>query len=279
MAEKYKAPDIGTLSAHEYNKIRTSFDAYKKTQGKFSGIVDADYADDRYSRNQFNRIKTEQAKARKPFKQGKEYGIEDEYRYMVSQGFKPESMQIAQQQQDTTTTAVEEPVAGYSPTELDTGPDPNNFINRFGGNKETMAHSGLASVKAAEAARLSISEIQRMGREQGISFGHRAQEYFKQNQAPSAEDLFADQIKAMQDMFTQSMQTQMTQYQQMQQAQDERMAALQQQMQQAMVAQQRPTVAGVKMAEGAGGTAMQIARRGVTGAFGRRGMRISGLNV
>jgi hypothetical protein len=197
---------------------------------------------------------------------------------MVSQGFKPESMQIAQQQQDTT-TAVEEPVAGYSPTELDTGPDPNNFINRFGGNKETMAHSGLASVKAAEAAGLSISEIQRMGREQGISFGHRAQEYFKQNQAPSAEDLFADQIKAMQDMFTQSMQTQMTQYQQMQQAQDERMAALQQQMQQAMVAQQRPTVAGVKMAEGAGGTAMQIARRGVTGAFGRRGMRISGLNV
>lgn len=178
-----------------------------------------------------------------------------------------------------TTPAAEEPVAGYSPTELDTGPDPNNFINRFGGNKETMAHSGLRAVKAAEAAGLSISEIQRMGREQGISFGSGAQEYFKQNQAPSAEDLFADQIKAMQDMFTQSMQTQMTQYQQMQQAQDERMAALQQQMQQAMVAQQRPTVAGVKMAEGAGGTAMQIARRGVTGAFGRRGMRISALNV
>ena len=67
---------------------------------------------------------------------------------------------------------------------------------------------------------------------------------------------------------------------QMQQAQEERMAALQQQMQQAMVAQQtRPEVAGVKMAQGSAGTPMQIARRGVTGAFGRRGMRISALNV
>ncbi len=35
MAE-YKAPDIGTLSAHEYNKIRTSFDKYKATQGRYS---------------------------------------------------------------------------------------------------------------------------------------------------------------------------------------------------------------------------------------------------
>ena len=274
MAEKYKAPDIGTLSAHEYNKIRTSFDKYKATQTKPAGGFDS-----RYDRSQFDMAGRKAKAAREEFKSGKEYGIEDEYRYMVSQGFKPESMPIAQQQQQASTAAAEETVAGYSPTELDTGPDPNNFINRFGGNKETMAHSGLASVKAAEAAGLSISEIQRMGREQGISFGHRAQEYFKQNQAPSAEDMFAAQIKAMQDMFTQSMQTQMTQYQQMQQAQDERMAALQQQMQQAMVAQQRPTVAGVKMAEGAGGTAMQIARRGVTGAFGRRGMRISGLNV
>ena len=274
MAEKYKAPDIGTLSAHEYNKIRTSFEKYKATQTKPAGGFD-----NRYDRSRFDIAGREAKAAREGFKSGKEYGIEDEYRYMVSQGFKPESMQIAQQQQQASTAAVEETAAGYSPTELDTGPDPNNFINRFGGNKETMAHSGLASVKAAEAAGLSISEIQRMGREQGISFGHRAQEYFKQNQAPSAEDMFAAQIKAMQDMFTQSMQTQMTQYQQMQQAQDERMAALQQQMQQAMVAQQRPTVAGVKMAEGAGGTAMQIARRGVTGAFGRRGMRISGLNV
>jgi hypothetical protein len=101
-----------------------------------------------------------------------------------------------------------------------------------------------------------------------------------QSQGPDYASMFADQIASMQQMFQQSMQQQQQQYMQMQQAQDERMAALQQQMQQAMVAQQtRPEVAGVKMAEGAAGTPMQIARRGVTGAFGRRGMRISSLNV
>ena len=99
-------------------------------------------------------------------------------------------------------------------------------------------------------------------------------------QGPDVASLFADQIASMQQMFQQSMQQQQQQYMQMQQAQDERMAALQQQMQQSMVAQQaRPEVAGVKMAEGAAGTPMQIARRGVTGAFGRRGMRISSINV
>lgn len=99
-------------------------------------------------------------------------------------------------------------------------------------------------------------------------------------QGPDFAELFATQIASMQQMFQQSMQQQQQQYMQMQQAQDERMAALQQQMQQSMIAQQqRPEVAGVKMAEGAAGTPMQIARRGVTGTFGRRGMRISSLNV
>lgn len=169
---------------------------------------------------------------------------------------------------------------GFTPTTLDTGSDPNNFINLYGGNKDTMAHSGLAAVRRAEAAGMSLEEIQRMAATQGISFGQKAQDYFAANKAPSAEDMFASQISSMQEMFQASMQQQMMQFQQMQQAQDERMMALQQQMQQSMAAQQqRPEVAGVKMAEGTGGTPMQIARRGVAGAFGRRGMRISSLNV
>jgi hypothetical protein len=177
---------------------------------------------------------------------------------------------------------VEETPPTFTQTVLDTGESSNPalFINRFGGNKETMAHSGLKAVKAAEAAGLSIGEIQRMAASQGVQFGIGAQEYIKEKQGPSAQDMFATQIASMQEMFQQSMQQQQQQYMQMQQAQDERMASLQQQMQQAMVAQQtRPEVAGVKMAEGAAGTPMQIARRGVTGAFGRRGMRISSLNV
>jgi|TARA_B100000530_G_scaffold253145_1_gene167004 hypothetical protein len=177
---------------------------------------------------------------------------------------------------------VEETPPTFTATVLDTGESSNPalFINRFGGNTETMAHSGLKAVKAAEAAGLSIGEIQRMAAAQGVQFGIGAQEYFKEKQGPSPQDMFATQIASMQEMFQQSMQQQQTQYMQMQQAQEERMAALQQQMQQAMVAQQtRPEVAGVKMAQGSAGTPMQIARRGVTGAFGRRGMRISALNV
>ena len=96
----------------------------------------------------------------------------------------------------------------------------------------------------------------------------------------SAADALAAQIAEMQAGFMQSMQQQQAMFQQMQASQSERMEALQQQMLQAQIAQQdRPQVAGVQMAQGAAGSPMQIARRGVSGAFGRRGMRISSLNV
>ena len=97
---------------------------------------------------------------------------------------------------------------------------------------------------------------------------------------PSAEDLLADQIASMQAGFMESMQEQAAMFQQMQTSQNERMAALQQQMLQSQVNQsERPQVAGVKMADGSAGNNMQISRRGVSGAFGRRGMRISSLNL
>lgn len=100
---------------------------------------------------------------------------------------------------------------------------------------------------------------------------------------PSMADIaaqFSAQIQEMQKGFMESMQAQSAQFQQMQAAQQERMTSLQQQMLQSQIQQQqRPEVAGVKMASGTSGTPMQIARRGVTGAFGRRGMRISSLNV
>ena len=78
----------------------------------------------------------------------------------------------------------------------------------------------------------------------------------------------------------QSMQQNAQQFQQMQQAQNERMEALQQMMIQSQASQaERPTVAGVQTATGQSGTPMQIARRGVSGSFGRKGMRIQALNV
>jgi hypothetical protein len=101
---------------------------------------------------------------------------------------------------------------------------------------------------------------------------------------PSQSDLMLqslqDSIASMQQGFMESMQQNAMQFQQMQQAQNERMEALQQMMIQSQASQaERPTVAGVKTAVGQSGTPMQIARRGVSGSFGRKGMRIQALNV
>jgi hypothetical protein len=87
----------------------------------------------------------------------------------------------------------------------------------------------------------------------------------------------------MQSGFQDQLKQQAAQFAAMQQAQEERMVALQEQMKQAAAsaaaAANRPTVAGVKTATGSAGTDMQIARRGISGAFGRAGMRIQSLNV
>ena len=101
---------------------------------------------------------------------------------------------------------------------------------------------------------------------------------------PSQSDLMVqslqDSIAAMQQGFMESMQQNAMQFQQMQQAQNERMEALQQMMIQSQASQaERPAVAGVQTAVGQSGTPMQIARRGVSGSFGRRGMRVQNLNV
>ena len=61
--------------------------------------------------------------------------------------------------------------------------------------------------------------------------------------------------------------------------QAKRFETLQNQFQAQTQMMQRPDVMGVKTAAGSGGDAMQIARRGVRGAFGRTGLRISSLNV
>ena len=80
----YKAPDISTLSAHEYNKIRQSYDAYNQLRSD-DGYKGAP----RHNPNINREIAARRAYVdRQPFKRGS-YGIEDEYRYMVSQGFKP----------------------------------------------------------------------------------------------------------------------------------------------------------------------------------------------
>ena len=68
------------------------------------------------------------------------------------------------------------------------------FILDYGGNTSTMAHSGLAAVKRAEEAGLSIAQIQQMGIDQGISFGSGAQAYFNQ----ARETQYQNQLAEMQ---------------------------------------------------------------------------------
>ena len=102
---------------------------------------------------------------------------------------------------------------------------------------------------------------------------------------PTMKDVasqFSSQIADMQRGFQERLAQQASQFAEMQKAQEERMLTLQEQMKQsaaAAAAAARPTVAGVKTATGSAGTDMQIARRGIQGAFGRAGMRIQSLNV
>ena len=168
-------PDIRSLSAFDINKIQQSLNKYKATQGSYRDAPGYD-PNQRGFRSQFEEAKRKAAKPRREFQRGKDYDIEDEYRYMVSQGFKPESMQIAPEQQPAAaSTSSPEPTTVTSNIPAY---DPNSFINRFGGNKETMAHSGLAAVKRAEAAGMSLEEIQRTAAAQGISFGQKAQDKY-----------------------------------------------------------------------------------------------------
>ena len=104
------------------------------------------------------------------------------------------------------------------------------------------------------------------------------------NPGPSAAELAVENFNKQIASLTSGLQTQLKdqqdQFAKIQAAQDERMDEMRNMMiQQAASQAERPTVAGVKTATGQSGTPMQIARRGVSGAFGRRGMRIQSLNV
>ena len=103
---------------------------------------------------------------------------------------------------------------------------------------------------------------------------------------PSASDIaiqkLNDQIESLTTGFQSQLADQKASFENIISGQEDRMTGLTNMLiqSQAQAQQQsRPTVAGVQTATGSGGTPMQIARRGVSGTFGRRGMRIQSLNV
>ena len=103
---------------------------------------------------------------------------------------------------------------------------------------------------------------------------------------PSASDIaiqkLNDQIASLTTGFQSQLADQKASFENIISGQEDRMTGLTNMLiqSQAQAQQQnRPTVAGVQTATGSSGTPMQIARRGVSGTFGRRGMRIQSLNV
>ncbi len=115
-------PDIKSLSAYDLNQIQQSLNQYNTSQTKPAGGFDS-----RWERSRFDQAAMAAKSARDEFKQG-DYGLEDEYRYMLSQGFKPSgsTQQAAPQQQQTAaaqTTQAAQPQQTYTEPEVDPGPD------------------------------------------------------------------------------------------------------------------------------------------------------------
>lgn len=147
----------------------------------------------------------------------------------------------------------------------------SNFILTYGGNKETMRHSGLAAVRRAEAAGLSISQIRDMARSQGVSFGVGAQDYFRQK----TEESFQNQISQLQNSFQQQMQQQQAVFAEAQRKQQERM----EQMRQSALEAQTRQAAPQKEVQVLGGGKSMVIRPGASTRFSRPELQIKSMNV
>lgn len=192
-------PRIQDLSAYSMAQIQQSLNQYLQNSNKFGNERASNYRMPGYRDFLINQ------NARQGYKSGSGYGIEDEYRYMVGEkGFVGERAAGAApasdsnnnntQNNNSTPATINNPYADEIDNRTASKPAAKDFITRFGGNTDTMAHSGLSAVKRAEAAGYSIAQIQQMGIDQGISFGSGAQTYFNQQRQKS----FDDQLAAIQ---------------------------------------------------------------------------------
>lgn len=152
----------------------------------------------------------------------------------------------------------------------------SSFIQTYGGNVNTMAHSGLAAVKRAEAAGLSIGQIQDIARREGITFGSGAQSYFQQRQQEQVVQGFQSQISSLQASFQQQMQRQAEQFAAQQRQQQLEMERMQQQALEAQTRQAAPEqVAQVS----AGVGSLRIVRPGAQTRFSRPELQIKSMNI
>ena len=148
---------------------------------------------------------------------------------------------------------------GYRAQEyLDARPA-SSFVSRFGGNEDSMRNAGMQAVRAATAAGLSASEIERLAKNEGVTFGHRAQDFFRTKRQ---ESNLVEQMALLQ----MSMDQQRRQY-----ASD--LQAMRNTLNAASNPRQAEPVLGIKAAGKMKG------KGGMRGAFSRGGNRIKGLKL
>ena len=146
----------------------------------------------------------------------------------------------------------------------------SSFVAQFGGNEETMSNAGLKAIEKAQQAGLSLGDIQSRAQQEGINWGIGAQgllsSYNTQQDISRQQQAFQQQIQQQQAAFQQQLAEQQRQAQEAQR--------------QLMINMQRGdrAPAAVKTAS-SGAEQSGLTRRGTTGYFGRRGMRIGSLNV
>ena len=150
------------------------------------------------------------------------------------------------------------------------------FIQTYGGNLDTMAHSGLAAVRRAEAAGLSIGQIQNIGRREGINWGNAAEDYFRQKEQTNLITQFTNQITGIQNSMQQQIDAQKQQTQQAQENYQKRIEEMQQQYLQAQTRQSAtPQAAQVAAPSGS----LSIRRAGAAPRFNRPELRITSMNI
>lgn len=182
-------PDIKSLSAYDLNQIQQSLNQYNATQTKPAGGFDS-----RWERSRFDQAAMAAKSARDEFRRGDSYGIEDEYRYMLSQGFKPSgsTQQAAPQQQQTAapqTTQTTQPQETYTPPEPDPVPDYAAMIAEINrANQENIA--SITSGFQAQMQQMAQQQSQQIASMQAAQ-----QEAAAQMAAEAAERARALQIQ------------------------------------------------------------------------------------
>jgi|9_EtaG_2_1085328.scaffolds.fasta_scaffold27150_2 hypothetical protein len=183
---------------------------------------------------------------------------------------------------------------GYRAQDFLNARSPNLFISQYGGNEETMAHSGMNAVTAAMRGGLTPAQIDQRAKSEGVQFGYRARDFLdmsarqvqeaeRQKAAAAAQKAAVEeqkrQAEAMQKRFDTQMLNMQNQMRTQQESYLENMAQMTNTMNANMNPNTRESVLGVKGAGSDSSNTAKLNRQGMKGSFARTGLRIKSLNI